>query len=39
MQQLHGNALEVAKKAGIKHVNVSISYTETHAAAIATAQL
>jgi fatty acid synthase subunit alpha len=37
--QLHGAALEAAEKAGIKKVNVSISYTENHAAAIATAQV
>jgi fatty acid synthase subunit alpha, fungi type len=37
--QLHGSALEAAKKAGVKHVNVSISYTAQHAAAIAAAQL
>jgi fatty acid synthase subunit alpha len=37
--QLHGAAQEAAEKAGVKNVNVSISYTESHAAAIATAQL
>ncbi|KAK0620028.1 hypothetical protein B0T14DRAFT_480630 [Immersiella caudata] len=37
--KLHGSALEAANKAGIKHVNVSISYTAQHAAAIAAAQL
>ncbi|KAK3312390.1 fatty acid synthase alpha subunit reductase [Apodospora peruviana] len=37
--KLHGSALEAAKKAGVKDVNVSISYTDSHAAAIATAQL
>ncbi|KAK4236034.1 fatty acid synthase subunit alpha [Achaetomium macrosporum] len=36
---LHGAALEAAQKAGVKNVAVSISYTESHAAAIATAQL
>jgi len=39
MTQLHGGALEAAKNAGIKHVSVSISYTDSQAAAIATAQL
>lgn len=37
--QLHGTALEAANKAGVKKVNVSISYTDSHAAAIATAVL
>ncbi|KAK0701702.1 hypothetical protein B0T26DRAFT_757695 [Lasiosphaeria miniovina] len=37
--KLHGSALGAAKKAGVKGVSVSISYTDTHAAAIATAQL
>lgn len=37
--QLHGAALVAAKKAGVKNVSVSISYTDKHAAAIATAQL
>ncbi len=37
--QLHGAALEAAKKAGVTAVSVSISYTESHAAAVATAQL
>jgi fatty acid synthase subunit alpha len=37
--QLHGEAQEAAQKAGVKKVDVSISYTESHAAAIATAQL
>jgi fatty acid synthase subunit alpha len=37
--QLHGAALQAAEKAGIKKVNVSISYTDSHAAAIATALL
>jgi fatty acid synthase subunit alpha len=37
--KLYGSASEAAKKAGIKHVNVSISYTGQHAAAIAAAQL
>ncbi|KAK3294084.1 uncharacterized protein B0H64DRAFT_361326 [Chaetomium fimeti] len=37
--KLHGAAQEAADKAGVKNVNVSISYTESHAAAIATAQL
>ncbi|KXX77518.1 Fatty acid synthase subunit alpha [Madurella mycetomatis] len=36
---LHGTALEAANKAGVKKVNVSISYTDSHAAAIATAVL
>jgi len=36
---LHGAAQAAAKKAGIKNVSVSISYTEAHAAAFATAQL
>ncbi|GAB1316589.1 beta subunit of fatty acid synthetase [Madurella fahalii] len=36
---LHGAALEAANKAGVKKVNVSISYTDSHAAAIATAVL
>ncbi|KAL2021112.1 hypothetical protein VTK56DRAFT_7531 [Thermocarpiscus australiensis] len=36
---LHGAALEAAKKAGVKNVSVSISYTDSHAAAIATAQV
>jgi phosphopantetheinyl transferase (holo-ACP synthase) len=31
--------MAAAKKVGIKHVSVSISYTDSHAAAIATAQL
>jgi len=38
-EQLHGAAAEAAKKAGIKSVSVSISYTDSQAAAIATAQL
>ncbi|AEO60709.1 hypothetical protein MYCTH_2310232 [Thermothelomyces thermophilus ATCC 42464] len=37
--KLHGAAQEAAEKAGVKSVTVSISYTENHAAAIATAQL
>ncbi|KAJ4294900.1 beta subunit of fatty acid synthetase [Collariella sp. IMI 366227] len=37
--KLHGDALEAAKKAGVKSVSVSISYTDKEAAAIATAQL
>ena len=37
--QLHGAALEAAKKAGVKNVSVSISYADSHAVAIATAQL
>ncbi|KAH6632618.1 hypothetical protein F5144DRAFT_534308 [Chaetomium tenue] len=37
--KLHGAAQEAAEKAGVKSVNVSISYTDSHAAAIATAQL
>ncbi|KAK3324293.1 fatty acid synthase alpha subunit reductase [Cercophora scortea] len=37
--KLHGVASQAAKKAGVKSVSVSISYTESHAAAIATAQL
>ncbi|KAM7198165.1 fatty acid synthase subunit alpha [Rhypophila sp. PSN 637] len=36
---LHGNALAAANKAGVKEVNVSISYTENQAAAIATAHI
>ncbi|KAK4125893.1 hypothetical protein N657DRAFT_591730 [Parathielavia appendiculata] len=36
---LHGAAEEAAKKAGIKHVTVSISYTKDHASAVATAQV
>ncbi|KAK4228832.1 fatty acid synthase subunit alpha [Podospora fimiseda] len=37
--KLHGAAQELAQKAGVKSINVSISYTDSHAAAIATAQL
>ncbi|KAK4177343.1 hypothetical protein QBC36DRAFT_236917 [Triangularia setosa] len=37
--ELHGFAQEAAQKAGVKHINVSITYTDDHAAAIATAQL
>ncbi|KAK4192396.1 fatty acid synthase subunit alpha [Podospora australis] len=37
--KLHGAAEAAAKKAGIKNVSVSISYTDDHAAAIATAQV
>ncbi|KAL2165066.1 hypothetical protein VTH06DRAFT_362 [Thermothelomyces fergusii] len=37
--KLHGAAQEAAEQAGVKNVSVSISYTESHAAAIATAQL
>ncbi|CAP67324.1 uncharacterized protein PODANS_1_23310 [Podospora anserina S mat+] len=37
--KLHGYAQEAAQKAGIRYVNVSITYTDDHAAAIATAQL
>ncbi|KAM7198597.1 fatty acid synthase subunit alpha [Naviculisporaceae sp. PSN 640] len=37
--KLHGNALEAANKAGVKEVNVSITYTENQAAAIATAHV
>ncbi|KAK4149606.1 fatty acid synthase subunit alpha [Chaetomidium leptoderma] len=36
---LHGAAQVAATKAGVKNVIVSVSYTESHAAAIATAQL
>ncbi|KAL2129218.1 hypothetical protein VTI74DRAFT_8075 [Chaetomium olivicolor] len=37
--KLSGAALEAAKKAGVTNVSVSISYTDSQAAAIATAQL
>jgi fatty acid synthase subunit alpha len=37
--QLHGAAQVAAKQAGVKKVTVSISYTESQAVAIATAQL
>lgn len=37
--KLHGAALQAATKAGVKNVSVSISYTDTQAAAIAAAQL
>ncbi|KAH6634613.1 hypothetical protein B0J18DRAFT_376636 [Chaetomium sp. MPI-SDFR-AT-0129] len=37
--KLHGAAQQAAEKAGVKNVSVSISYTENHAAAIATARL
>jgi len=37
--KLHGVALEAANKVGIKQISVSISYTDSQAAAIATAQL
>ncbi|KAK4100222.1 hypothetical protein N658DRAFT_427983 [Parathielavia hyrcaniae] len=36
---LHGAAEQAAKKAGVKQVTVSISYTKDHASAVATAQV
>lgn len=37
--QLHGAAQKAAEEAGVKHVNVTITYTESQAVAVATAQL
>jgi fatty acid synthase subunit alpha len=37
--QLHGAAQEAAAKAGVKKVEISISYTGTQAAAVAVAHM
>jgi fatty acid synthase subunit alpha len=37
ISQLHGEAAEAAKKAGVKEISISISHSDTQAIAIAVA--